>query len=321
MKNAASNANRIRLVIPLVAAVVLIGVMTRWFLEPSVGNEPAETTQHQAVSSPLGKEDEAIDHLVVLEPVAAREVRSRYLGLRASPPQGASGLRPAVASMADPALDLEERIPDEPLVAFETLSPLETEAIAAVAIDPEQELVVRHEAMAVLVADDPAGAAVILAAILSSSEQAAGARSYAVQHLGMAAEESSEFPWADDLLSHAFVTDPELEVRREAFLALARMGSETVSMLLDDPLDPRLEEMGDLVLAWWGERNLTRHAEAIPSLLAVEDERILLGAVALAGAWRLADARPALEQLADHPNSKIRTAASMALEAVSKSKL
>lgn len=299
-----------KLVLLTTTIVVLLGIGVWLVADPVAdggdGTEAAPAADTTPTMAP------SIDHLSVLPGAQADGIRSDLVQRRAEGLALVGNERAAVVVLADTTLPIEQRIPSEGLIEFDQA---EVDALVTVVVDADDELVARHEAMFALAQAQPALAAELFAGILADADEVVDARAYAAQHLGMVAE-GGTVAWVEGLLVHAFERDPELIVRREAFLALARVGALRVAHLLDDPFDSELAGMGDLVLAWWEERDLRHHADRIPQLLGEPDERILLGAAALAGAWRVTAARDALRALGEHPNPRLRNAAAIALRAM-----
>lgn len=214
-----------------------------------------------------------------------------------------------LAAFLDPANP--HRIPDDIRIVLPTVAGAdELSAVASVVADEQEPAVIRHEALQLLRRSRYAQFVQLLEAIIrdSASERVRG---YAVQYLGHEAL-SPSLPNRDASLAliRACLDDRQLEVRREALLALGRAKDESVGSMLADPWQADCDGRRDVVCQLWSELRLKQNAEHLPRLLSDTDDMTAIAALALVSEWHCVELAEAVEKLKNRNQRVSRIAAS-----------
>lgn len=178
--------------------------------------------------------------------------------------------------------DLEARLPtlDEP-----SFRPVVLSTIG----DVREESVIRHELLSLLRRSGEPELDAILVGLLLDPAESALLRSYAAQHLAINLEQAYQPETVDRraILARALASDPEIMVRREALLGLARADDAATLALIRAADGPGVAGMEDLVLTVWHEQDWRELAPRVVGYLDHHDESTVVAAVALIATWRI----------------------------------
>ncbi len=299
---------RYRRLIPvlLLSAVLAIGVGYGW----STLFAPMTDA---SVEGPAQAEEPAVGARSLAQRYADLGAPTDLVALRAQPRPILPADHP-LARLADP--EAEPRVGPELERELPRLEQPEALAVATrLAADRDEDSTVRHEALGLLRRSGDPGLDQLLLAILVDDRERPLMRSYAAQHLAVNLEQDYRPETIDRraLLRRILAEDPQLEVRREALLGLARAGDETTLAAIRDGTSPLLAGMGDLVLAVWQEQGWRELAPLVPSWLEHEDEQAVVAAVALIASWKIETGRQDLTALDGRRGARVDRAVRLAL--------
>jgi HEAT repeat protein len=229
--------------------------------------------------------------------------------------------------VADRTQQDEHRL--KPLVdgSVTALTPSDILLLRRILRDASDEDTIRNEAANHLRANQVVDLADDCSAVLAQAGERPRFRSFAAQHLGIAwldacAQKAAQKAIALQPRLIALLTDRDVEVRREALLALVRGGdaaglAESARLLAsDDASDPVVPAMRDLALRIAGE---TKQAASIPRVrvfLTHADTTVRAAAILALGKLGDRESRAAIEAATKDKNLMVAGAAKSALEAI-----
>ncbi len=188
-------------------------------------------------------------------------------------------------------------------------------AVAFVLRDTTDDDTVRNEAANLLRRSSYAGLGDDLISVLDNPNEGPRFRSFAVQHLWQGATEASggERSRIVEKLREA-LEDRDVPVRREALLALVRLGDEAgkeaaVRWLMAEGG----EGVRDAAIRCVRELDLREHASTIRRFLRDENEVVRVAAIVTLSQWADEESRPAFETAAESDSVRLRRAGKLAL--------
>lgn len=230
-----------------------------------------------------------------------------------------SAEHPHLEIFTDLERPIKERIPED---FRERLTRIDDEilreALLALLMRQDQDLLVRHESANVLIASGDARATTALALIALDRGDVPRMRGYALQHLENARDAGLiDEPALWPIYGKVLDWDDLLEVQREALLNAARASDQIVlTAIMSDPDAPQFQGMEDIVMQVWLERDLRgKHLErqAVQWLID-QQEAVQVAACQVVARWRIEEARAALEGLLASPSPSVQRAAQQALD-------
>ena len=198
-------------------------------------------------------------------------------------------------------------------------SPTMSEYAVKTVLDARGDDTSRHEALEYLHRVKYHRIIDILESVLSNPNEGERFRSFCIQHLWMNLDSGGQSEVARVvLLLHNGLTDKDLPIRREALLALARMGDplgqETAVKWL---LDENASNTRDLAIRCVHDLNMKEHIPTIRKYLYDPDEVIRIAAIVALSQWDDEESRPAFSAAAKSDSIRVQRAGQAALTRLS----
>jgi HEAT repeat protein len=216
-----------------------------------------------------------------------------------------------------------KRVPDDITTAIQRVeTPQDVAAVVSVLMDTRDTDVARNEAANLLHRSDYRGLVDHLIEVLDNPKEDARFRGFCVQHIWRNAH-APESPDRDTAIARlrAAVNDRDRSVRREAVLALVRMGDKVgreaaVGWLSDDDA----ADMRDLAIHCVHDLGLRKHLPAIRRHLEDEREPVRIAAIVTLSDWGDEQSRPAFEAAAGSASTRLQRAGKLALRTLDRKK-
>ncbi len=316
----ASQASRSAKVSPWALAVAVLGLGTLLVVLTGIGRPMQHATP---VTKPLHPSSPT-----AVTPTSTAVPPAMPQPTVAAPlPEITTPVSPALRIVADRTQTDEHRL--KPLVdgTVTALTPSDILLLRRILRDASDEDTIRNEAANHLQANQVADLADDCSAVLVQAGERPRFRSFAAQHLGLVwldacKQNAKEKAVALQPRLNALLIDRDVEVRREALLALVRGGdtaglAEAARLLAsDDASDPAVPAMRDLALRIAGE---TRQVASIPRMrmfLTNPDPIVRTAAIIALGKLGDRESRAAIEAATKDKNLLVAGAAKSALAAI-----
>lgn len=188
-----------------------------------------------------------------------------------------------------------------------------------VALDTDDEDAIRNEAINLLRRSKAPEMKDLLLQILRNPKERSRMRAFAAQHLGLMldlTESTAESHSLNENLTAFLEDDRDVEVRREALLALARNRDsmalrKTAAWLCDD--SPFAETIRDLTIRCAYEAELREMIPEIRKYLEHPDEVTRIAAIATLGSWKDESSRSSFIKARESNSLRVRKAGEVAL--------
>lgn len=196
----------------------------------------------------------------------------------------------------------------------------EMSAVAALAKNPQEADVIRHQAIEMLRRSEYAGLTTLLIVLIDAPEERERFRSFVAQHLGMLVEpdvitfvgDADRIRAKERLV--ALLNDRHAAVRREALLALARVRDEQAITIVRTGLDdPAWHEARDLIVRCAGELDQRALIPRIRPLAFDDNAEIRIAALNALGSWRDAPSIAAFREARQSGIVRVQNAGAAAL--------
>jgi HEAT repeat protein len=214
---------------------------------------------------------------------------------------------------------LAERLPPDLSAKLQKVSsPVDFAALTAVLRDSSDDDAVRNEVANLLARSHYTSLPDILIAVLENPSESARFRSFAVQHLG-----GLDLPGDDasrartNAKIHECLQDRDVEVRREAVLALVRRhdpaGIETAIQWLDSTARGK-DDVRDLAVRCLFDSNRREFLPKFRTLANDPAEPVRIAAIVALSSWGDQESRPAFEACASSNSVRLQLAGKAALQ-------
>jgi len=223
-----------------------------------------------------------------------------------------------LAHFVDPASDGPRVQPDIAERLPRVADPMDVAAVETVLLATADEILVRHEAANLLRRSEIPALADHLQTILARDAEPERMRGYAIQNLSLLLDQEA---WADQQAAimeqlRRHLDDRHLEVRREAFLALSRLGDpaagERIAAGLTSAAGAPLRDLYIRAAHSWDKRDLLPQ---VRSYLEADEDLTAVAAINVVGLWQDTASRATLLDIVEHTDSrKRRSAAEYALQ-------
>lgn len=206
-----------------------------------------------------------------------------------------------------------------PRVQFEEDFP----ALVAALHDTGEDPVIRNEVANLLRRSQYPRLAAELQQVIDNRSETPLFRSYAVQHLGLVAENTSPDDQASIRKSfHALLDDPQIPTRREAFWALVQLKDPDSQQLAGKWLlasGSEADATRDLTIRAVREMNLRQYLEEIRKRASDEDEIVRIAAIVTLSEWKDEESRPLFESAAKSKSERLKRSGEVALRRLDES--
>jgi len=229
---------------------------------------------------------------------------------------------PALAPLVNRTLKINERIPPDITSRIPTVArPEDIPVLVATLGDTREDDTVRNEVANLLERSNYPRLADELLKVLDSQGEGPRFRAFAAQHLAMMMARKDDQQGKIRQRLRSALDDRDVEVRREALLALARQKDPeavgTVVRLLTST-DKDAESMRDLAIHCAGSLNLREQVAAIRTYLRDSNEVIRIAAIVVLSQWGDEASRPAFEEAAKSGTARLQRAGKAALDRLAK---
>lgn len=227
---------------------------------------------------------------------------------------------PALGILVDRSLTLDERVPPDitsriPTIRFEADVPI----LVGVLRDPTDLDTVRNEVANLLHRTEYPALKEVLFDVLSNPQEKPRFRGWALQHLSGLLVKGPYAQERESILARLRegLSDRDLEVRREALLALVRQRDEHAIQATRSGLaDPGAEAkaMRDLAIRCAGELDLRDQTPVLRTFVRDEDESTRIAALVVLSQWGDQEIRSACEEAAASKSLRLQRSGQAALE-------
>ena len=196
--------------------------------------------------------------------------------------------------------------------------PQDIPVLVSVLKDAKDELVVRHEVAQLLIRSNYEGLVDDLIDVLNDPEETSTFRAYCVQYLWQKGRDSRARARQEIVsILRGCLDDRHIQVRREALLALVRVGDpkgrETAVKWLTAE---KAEGVRDAAIRCVRELDLREHIPTIRKYVRDPDTVVRIAAMVTLSQWGDEESRPAFEEAAKSDNFRLQRAGKLALRRI-----
>jgi len=191
-------------------------------------------------------------------------------------------------------------------------------ALQSVLVDTEDSDTVRNEVANLLARSNDPGLANALIKVLDNPAEKPRFRAFATQHLGTALRRTGH-TYRETALNklHESLSDKDIEVRREALLALVRAkdpkGISTAVAWLSEQSD-NAGNVRDVAIRCIEDLGLKEHVATIRQYVRDPNEVTRIQAIVTLSAWGDEESRPAFQEAAESKSVRLQRAGNAALK-------